>query len=171
MGSSPTGVATAAVPQAKISTRRPAQTAEENAVATWSTTVVEEREAPRPYFGNYPNGSYWLAVPLGEEPDVDDDHTVDGSHLRIMWDESAGPLWGVDGLLPDDPIWLQRALGISESLIADLLGWQRDMDVLNHRPSTDEWRARQQELDVRAGQLAARLQAEVGTRYEVQYRA
>jgi hypothetical protein len=51
-----------------------------------------------PYFGDYPDGMYWSAVrPEGTEPDdeVDEDYTVEGPHLRIMWDEGAGPVLGL----------------------------------------------------------------------------
>ncbi|KAA1427995.1 hypothetical protein F0U47_11400 [Nocardioides antri] len=132
---------------------------------------MEDRDAPPPpYFGDYPDGPYWSAVPRGEKVDVEDDYTVDGRKLEIMWDEGAGPLWGIEGLLPDEPAWLQQALGLSEALIADLLSWRNDMDAFNHSPHED-WLADQKELDLRAGELAERLQAEVGTRYEVRYHA
>jgi hypothetical protein len=100
------------------------------------------------------------AVADGDE----DDYSVDGPGLRIMWDEGAGPLWSTgDGLLPDDPAWLQRALGLSSSLIADLLEWLHDKDTA-HRYHQSPPR-----LDERAEQLAIRLQAEMGLRFTVRY--
>jgi hypothetical protein len=97
----------------------------------------------------------------------EDEYVLDGegSELRIMWDMGAGPLWtSEDGLLPDDPEWLKRALGLSESLVADLLEWLHAMDDADaHRrpPPSD--------LHERAEQLSARLQTEVGSRFEVRY--
>lgn len=71
--------------------------------------------SPR-YVGNYPRGAYWSAShPDGTVDDVDvEDLPVEGTTLRVMWDEGAGPLWGDEGLLPDDPSWLRRALGLSD---------------------------------------------------------
>jgi hypothetical protein len=75
-----------------------------------------------------------------------------------MWDEGAGPLWRDEGLLPDDPEWLREALGLSDSLIADLLAWVRYMDEARDRGQS------QAPLDNRALQLTRRLQIEVGSR-------
>src|SRR4051812_47575308 len=88
----------------------------------------------------------------GVDP-TEDHYSVDGPGLRIMWDEGAGPLWSTeDGLLPDDPEWLDRALGLSDALIADLLGWLHDKDTAHrHHQSPPQ-------LDERAEQLAERLQ-------------
>ncbi len=80
-----------------------------------------------------------------------------------MWDEGAGPLWGDEGLLPDDPPWLRQALGLSDSLIADLLAWVRDMDAARERGQS------QALLNPRGLQLADRLQAEVGSRFRVRF--
>lgn len=123
-------------------------------------------DAPPPYLGDYPHGAYWSAIP--PEGSVDDDaeaedFTVEGTRLRIMWDEGAGPLWGDGGLLPDDPDWLRQALGLSHSLIADLRAWVRDMDAARERGQS------QAPLDQRALQLAERLQAEVGSRFRVTF--
>lgn len=62
-----------------------------------------------------------------------------------MWDEGAGPLWGDGGLLGMGAEWMRRALGLSDSLIDELLTWMHDM--------------------------AERLRAEVGVRYRVRYHA
>ena len=78
-----------------------------------------------------------------------------------MWDEGAGPLWGDEGLLPHDPEWLRQALGLSDSLIADLLAWGRDMDAARERGQLEA------PLNHRALQLTQRLQAEVGARFRV----
>jgi len=131
---------------------------------------MEGREdPPPPYLGNYPAGPYWSAVAPGDEADLAEDYAVEGSDLEIMWDEGGGPLWGIEGLLPDEPEWLQRALGISEALIADLLAWRNDMNVFNSTAQAD-WLAGQKAMDLRASELVDRLQAEVGTSFHVRYR-
>lgn len=128
-------------------------------------------DPPPPYFGNHPDGPYWSAVPIGEERDVEEeDYTVEGADLRLMWDEGGGPLWGIEGLLPDDPTWLQRALGLSEGLIADLIAWRDDMNDFNWG-SHDDWLSDQKVMDQRAEALVERLQAQLGSRLEVRYRA
>jgi hypothetical protein len=94
----------------------------------------------------------------------DDDYVVGGPVLRIMWDEGAGPLWSTgEGLLPDDPDWLKRALGLSDTLIADLLGWLREKDTAHRFHQSPP------QLDDRAERLVGRLQAEVGSRFTVRY--
>src|SRR5215213_10850535 len=123
-------------------------------------------DPPPPYFGDYPHGAYWSA--FRQDSSVDDDgeaenFTVEGTRLRIMWDEGAGPLWGVEGLLPDDPEWLRQALGLSNSLIADLRAWVSDMDAARERGQS------QAPLNHRALQLTERLQTEVGSRFRVRF--
>lgn len=102
---------------------------------------------------------------------MDEDYTVEGPNLRIMWDEGAGPLWASDGLLPDDFEWLRRALDLSDSLVADLLRWLSDMTALRFGRSVAGWHEQRPQLDERGRQLAERLQAEVGSRYKVRYQA
>lgn len=130
-------------------------------------TVVENADLPPPYFGDYPHGAYWSVAGRSDAEDnaySEEDYSVDGSVLRIMWDEGAGPLWADgEGLLPDDPEWLQRPLGLSKALIEDLLGWQHDMDAAaQHHPPTPH-------LAEAAERLADRLRAEVGSRFEVRF--
>ncbi len=123
-------------------------------------------DAPPPHLGDHPNGAYWSAFRPDGSADDDaeaEDFTVEGTRLRIMWDEGAGPLWGDEGLLPDDPDWLRHALGLSDSLIADLLAWVRDMDAARDRGQS------QAPLDHRALRLADRLQTEVGSRFRVRF--
>ena len=121
-------------------------------------------DLPSPYLGDYPHGAYWSAFRRdGSVDDEPEEFTVEGTRLRIMWDEGAGPLWGEEGLLPGDPDWLHRALGLSDSLIADLLAWVRDMDAARERGQS------QAPLNSRALELSERLQAEVGSRFEVRF--
>src|SRR5690606_18059820 len=79
-------------------------------------------DSPPPCLGDYPDAAYWSAFrPDGSvdgDAEAEPDFTVEGTRLRIMWDEGAGPLWSEEGLLPDNPDWLRQALGLSDSLIA-----------------------------------------------------
>ena len=127
-------------------------------------------DPPPPHIGNYPDGPYWSAVPIGQARDVEEDYTVEGSDLQLMWDEGGGPLWGIEGLLPDDPPWLQRALGLSEGLIADLIAWRDDMNDSSWG-SHEDWLEARKVMDQRAEALVERLQGELGSRFEVRYRA
>jgi hypothetical protein len=95
--------------------------------------------------------------------DQAEDLSVTGPRVRVMWDTGAGPLWDEAGLLSDDPGWMRRALGLSEGLIADLLGWLSDMSAAGG--------VRSAELDERGGLLAERLQEQIGARYEVRFQA
>jgi len=133
-------------------------------------SVMEDREPPPPYFGDYPNGTYWSAVvPPSVGADDEESYTVQGSQLRVMWDEGAGPLWSEAGLLPEDPQWLQRALGLSDPLVKDLLTWLADMTAQRDTPSEGR-QARMQQLHARGRDLAERVQGEVGSPYRVSYR-
>lgn len=122
-----------------------------------------EDERPLPYFGDYPHGAYWSAIPVeGSTADDEPDYTVDGTALRVMWDTGAGPLWSDgDGLLPDEPEWLKKALDLSDPLIADLLAWQHNMNKARHPPTPH--------LDQEAEALVERLRTEVGHRFTVKY--
>ena len=120
-------------------------------VVQWGPLRTRSAPPPSPYFGDYPHGAYWSAV-RSEVPfdtDEDEDYTVGGSHLRIMWDEDAGPLWASDGLLPDDPQWLRRALGLSDSLVADVLSWLSDMTALHSGQLVTDWADQTRRLDQR----------------------
>lgn len=86
-----------------------------------------------------------------------------------MWDEEAGPLWGDEGLLEDEPGWMRRVLGLSDELIGDLDTWMSDMSALQFGPYGVDWRERLEELDRRGENLAQRLGREVGARYSVSY--
>ena len=138
----------------------------------------DEPESPEPHFGDHPHGAYWSAIrPEGaEERAVDDEehYSYDGTTLRIMWDEDAGPLWGDEGLLSEDAQWMRRALRLSDTLIDDLLNWKQDMTSLYFRISTENWDAwsvQKRRLNDRGEALAERLNAEVGEQFRVWYHA
>lgn len=104
--------------------------------------------------------------------DDDDDYwepPAEGSALRVMWDETAGPMWGDEGLLPEEPEWLRTALGLTESVVTALGNWMSDMTAFRFGPRTEDWQARQQQLNERGDELAKRVQEEVGPRYRVRY--
>ena len=72
---------------------------------------MEQDERPEPYFGDYPHGAYWSAIrPEGAEAravSIEEYFSDEGTSLRIMWDEGAGPLWGDGGLLGGD--WQEQS--------------------------------------------------------------
>lgn len=93
----------------------------------------------------------------------------DGDVLRFMWDYTVRiPLWGRGGLITDDPGWLRRVLGLSDSLINDLVAWG---DAMNHLDAHLELRAEQayEDLDEQARALVARLREEIGSRFRIDY--
>ncbi len=134
--------------------------------------VVPNSEDARPpmYLGDYPDGAYWSAerhAATGEDEPVD--RTVSGSVIRFMWDYGVRiPLWDADGLLPEEPEWLRQALGLSDPLIEDLMGWGSDMESLDATPSRMTPNA-YEALDVRARELVQRLHQELGSRFSVRY--
>ena len=123
------------------------------------------------HLGDYPHGAYWSADRRALRQEIEPaDYSVSGPVLRVMWDYGVRvPLWDAEGLLPDEPDWLRKALGLSDSLIQDLTRWGLDMEELDAVPvrgTTDAYEA----LDVRARELAERLQQELGPRYSVRYK-
>lgn len=131
-----------------------------------------EPEPPPEHFGDYRHGAYWSAYsqPGHAEPD-EPDYTVDGDTIRFMWDYGVSvPLWtNGDGLLPEDPEWLRRALGLSDSLIDDLSEWGKAMSDLDANPPLRTEQA-YRDLDQRGRDLVARLQHELGSRFTVKYK-
>lgn len=101
----------------------------------------------------------------------DDDFTVAGDVIKFMWDYGVVvPLWtDGDGLVPEEPEWLRRALGLSDSLIEELGEWGNAMEHLDANPSLRTDQA-YRELDQRAQGLVARLQQELESRFTVTYK-
>jgi hypothetical protein len=55
------------------------------------------------------------------ERTIEDIH-LEGTTVAFFWEyRAAVPLWDAYGLLPDDPEWLERELGLSRSLVAELV--------------------------------------------------
>ncbi|WP_295658102.1 hypothetical protein [uncultured Nocardioides sp.] len=104
------------------------------------------------------------------EPD-EPNYTVDGDTTRLMGDYGASvPLWTKgDGLVPDDPEWLRRALASSDSLIDARSEWGNAMEHLDANPPLRTGEAFR-DLDERARDLVSRLQQEVGSRFTITYK-
>ena len=130
-----------------------------------------ERHAPPAILGDA-NGPHWSAYTpdsLPEETDVLD-VTVAGDVIRFMWDYAVQiPLWDQEGKLPEEPEWLRQVLLISDELIEDMAAWGNYMNRLDGEPSlrTDGGRT---EMNRQGRVLADRLQAELGSRYTVEYK-
>jgi hypothetical protein len=104
----------------------------------------------------------WYAhPPPGYTGELDDEGAlgpVEGTHIRMMCEYTVDvPLWDAGGPLPEDPEYLQRELGISPRLTADLVAWanawETDVDKAEH--------------DAQGHRLFARLQAEISPRFTV----
>ncbi len=103
----------------------------------------------------------WLAHPPPGYTGADDDETlgpVEGTHIRMMCEYTVDmPLWDAGGPLPEDPEYLQRELGISPELIADLAAWgatwETDVDRGDH--------------ESQGRRLFARLEEEISPRFTV----
>ncbi|MGZ8738320.1 MAG: hypothetical protein ACXWXO_16140 [Nocardioides sp.] len=55
---------------------------------------------------------------------------VKGPRIRLMCDYGGGiPLWDEEGGLSEDPEYLERELGLSRELVADLIAWSREWDI------------------------------------------
>jgi hypothetical protein len=137
--------------------------------------VNDDRDPPPMHFGEYPHGAYWSAErsDTTDEDGADDDYTVSGQVIRLMWDYGViVPLWDAEGLLPEEPDWLRAALGLSDPLIDALTRWGHDMNELDASGPMPEYqyKALRKALDVRARNLAVLLQDELGSRFTVAYR-
>jgi hypothetical protein len=77
------------------------------------------------------------------------------------------PLWNQDGLLPDDPEWLQQELCLSQELIRDLAAWARDWDQPPSRVDSEvaAWIERLPERRAEGHRLFGRLRTEVSPRF------
>lgn len=135
----------------------------------------DDPKAPPPYLGDDPSGAYWSTLPAESSDEAPGDYTVSGDVIRFMWDYTVSvPLWDRGGLLPDEPEWLQEALGLSEHLVRALSAWGQDMNSADGTPwnrrSKDEWEQAYRELDARARDLVEWLRRELAPRYEVTYK-
>jgi len=103
---------------------------------------------------------------------LDDDlDTVTGDVITFMWDYGVQvPLWtDAEGLLPEEPEWLRRVLGLSDPLIADLTAWGRAMFRLDAHPRL-RTAAAYRALDAQARRLVDLVGEELPERFTVTYR-
>lgn len=127
------------------------------------------------WFGGKPGFGWYAPGPGDPTPEPSDDpdyYTLDGNEIQVMWDYGVTvPLWN-DGLLPDDPDWLRRALGLSDSMIERLTRWGEAMNAQDALPdpASPERRAARENLRRLGGVLADDLQRELGPRYTITYR-
>ncbi len=128
------------------------------------------REAPNPYFGDYPNGPYWSAyVPIGDDSaEVEETYEIAGTMIRFMPEYGVTvPLWDEEGYLSEDPEWLNRALGLSPELVADLAKWGAEWDAPQLRLTAAQHAARDLAGAAEAQQLVERLRAELPPQFRV----
>lgn len=126
-----------------------------------------EQSPPPRTFGD-PSGPHWSAeVPAG--PDGEEhDLAVEGDVIRFAWEYGVlMPLWDGNGLLPEEPEWSRRALGLSDALITGLADWGRAMDRLDADGLLGT--GAQADLERRAEELLARLRQELHPRFTVEY--
>ena len=114
------------------------------------------------WFGGV-EGQGWYAPDPGErghQPSGEDIH-LNGTKVGFFWDYGVTvPLWDEEGLLPDDPDWLERELSLSRGLIADLVTWAALQDRTGSPPDPDTHRAEEERLFLR-------LREELGPGIEV----
>ncbi len=97
---------------------------------------------------------------------------MEGTVIRFMPEDSVSvPLWDEEGLLSEEPEWLNRALGLSPELVADLAAWGDDWNA-PHRGekfAVEALRARDRRLAAGALVLVERLRSELPEGFTVVY--
>ena len=122
------------------------------------------------YLGDHPHGAYWSAAREDAGDDEEESYDVSGTTIRFMPEDTVSvPLWDGDGLLPEDPEWLHRALGLSPELVRDLAAWGGAWNAVGRgeRLTDEQYVQRFESLDDEARRLVDRLRAELPSRYEV----
>lgn len=135
--------------------------------------MSSESDRPRQHFGDSPTGPGWYACPPEDSVEPPESYEVDGTVIRFIPEDTVGvPLWDDSGLLPHEPAWLNRALGLSPELVAALAAWGDDWNasIYGQQFTAEEHRARSQRLDAEAQVLIERLRAELPEGYKVVYR-
>ncbi|MEZ0579118.1 hypothetical protein [Nocardioides sp. MH1] len=133
-------------------------------VVEWIHGCTRPQSAPL-HFGDPAGGRHWSAERIPVEDGDSADYAIAGESLTFSWDIGVTvPLWDADGLLPEDPRWLRRALGVSDGLIIDLDRWGRDMCRIDEGlvPYTES-------METRANDLMDRLRRELAGRLTVTY--
>jgi hypothetical protein len=126
---------------------------------------VTDKDAASPYFGDFPHGAYWSAeVPKGTQDE--DSYEVSGTTIRFMPDDTvAVPLWDDEGLLPEDPLWLNTVLGLSLELVADIAAWSEDWNAQGagvQRFTSKQHQERKRRLDAEARALVGPIRSQLG---------
>jgi hypothetical protein len=78
-------------------------------------------------------------------------------------DTVAVPLWDDEGLLPEDPLWLNTVLGLSLELVADIVGWSEDWNASGaggQRFANRQHQEQQRRLDAEARALVERIRSQ-----------
>lgn len=129
-----------------------------------------DQSPPLRYFGD-PYGAHWsVDPPAGFVNDDALDFTVEGDVIKFMWDHGVViPLWDGNGLVPEEPEWSRKALGLSVALIQDLASWGNAMEFLDAKPPLRTEQA-VRDLGQRAKELVQRLQQELAPRFSVKYK-
>ncbi len=124
---------------------------------------VTGRDAPPRHFGDYPHGAYWSAdVSQGTEDKKS--YEVSGTTIGFMPEDTVTvPLWDEEGLLPEDPSWLNRALDLSPELVADIAAWGEDWNAPNAGRyfTRRQHQERKRRLDTDAKALVERIRSEL----------
>lgn len=77
------------------------------------------------------------------------------------------PLWDEGGLLPEEPEWLNRALGLSPGLVADLAAWGDEWNAPRTGFTNEQHFEHDQRLATEALALIERLRGELPEGYTV----
>ncbi len=125
------------------------------------------------HFGDYTDGAYWSAERDEAPDDEKESYEVSGTTIRFMPDDTVTvPLWDEDGLLPEEPEWLRRALGLSRELVEDIAAWGNEWNAPQRREGFTEAEHEERliRLDAEARLLVERLQTELPDKFTVVYR-
>ena len=119
--------------------------------------MTNERRTPPPLRISG-NGYYWSAERRPEWDDLPDSYEVAGSTIRFFPEDGVSvPLWDDEGVLNDDPEWLEIVLGLSAGLVADLSKWGNEWNKSRFEGTPQEQGARLTQLRNEAHALVARV--------------
>lgn len=126
------------------------------------------------YLGDYPHGAHWSADWRDiSEHDEDESYEISGTTIRFMPEDTVTVLlWDENGLLSEDPEWLNRALGLTHELIEDIAAWGYDWNATRRgeRFTADQHEERRVRLDAEARLLVEQLRNKMPDTFTVVYR-
>lgn len=134
--------------------------------------MPDDHDRTPPFLGDPATGVGWYAYPPEGYVGPPESFAIEGTVIRFMPEDSVSvPLWDGNGLLPHEPEWLNRALGLSAELVADLAAWGDDWNasIYGQQFTAEEHLARSERLDAEARVLIERLRSELPEGYEVVY--